>query len=120
LSEIVRVWGERTTTGQQTTAATVSARVIACQFRGCLQSEPALIGWRISRQWVQANYQLFVRALNVEPVAYKDFAKELAEVMPRKRLEKWKHGKRVATHRYYLVQDPAANVVSLSERREAS
>jgi hypothetical protein len=85
-----------------------------------LQSEPALVSWRISRQWVQQHYLLFCQALNVEPVPYKDFARELADVMPRKRLEQWKDGKRVGTHRYYLVQDPAANVVSLAERREAS
>ena len=85
-----------------------------------MQSEPDLIGWRIPREWVQANYPLFVHALNAEEVPYKDFAHELADVMPRKRLEKWKDGKRVWTHRYYLVQDPATNVVELAERREAS
>jgi hypothetical protein len=79
-----------------------------------LQSEPALITWRIPRDWVQKNYSVFCRALNVEPVAYKDFAKELALAMPRTRLEKWKGGKRLWTHRYYLVQDPAANVVEIA------
>jgi hypothetical protein len=68
---------------------------------------------------VQANYPVFIRALNVEPIAYKDFAKELAAVMPRKRLERWRGGKRQCTHRYYEVRDPATNVVKLAER-EAS
>ena len=96
-------------------------KVLACQFRSvCLQSEPALIRWRIPRQWVQANYPLFVRALNVKPVAYKDFAKELAEVMPRKRLEQWTDGKRLWTHRYYLVPDPSDAVVDLAKLRKAS
>jgi hypothetical protein len=82
-----------------------------------LQSEPALIGWRIPRQWVQTNYPTFCRALNVEPVPYKDFAKALADgVMPRKRLEKWSGGKRLWTHRYYLVQEPASNVVALKAK----
>jgi hypothetical protein len=70
----------------------------------------------IPRQWVQKNYPLFLQALNAEPVAYKDFAKALADVMPRKRLEQWKDGKRLGTHRYYLVQDPAINVVPLTKR----
>ena len=69
---------------------------------------------------MQANYPLFVRALNVKPVAYKDFAKELAEVMPRKRLEQWSGGKRQWTHRYYLVPDPADAVVDLAKLRKAS
>jgi hypothetical protein len=81
-----------------------------------LQSEPPLIGWRIPRGWVQKNYPLFLRALNADPVAYKDFAKEPANVMPRKRLEQWKNGKRLGTHRYYLVQNPATNVVPLAQR----
>jgi hypothetical protein len=79
-----------------------------------LQSEPALVRWWIPRQWVQTSYPVFCRALNVEPVPYKDFAKELADVMPRKRLEKWKAGKRLWTHRYYLVPNPAANVVAIA------
>jgi hypothetical protein len=67
---------------------------------------------------VQASYPVFVRALSVEPVPYKDFAKELADVMPRKRLERWSGGKRLWTHRYYLV--PATNVVQIERARQAS
>jgi hypothetical protein len=119
LSGIVRVWKERATTAQQATPATVPARVLACQFRSCLQSEPALVGWRIPRKWVQSNYPIFCRALNVAQVPYKDFANELAEVMPRKRLEKWSGGKRLWTHRYYLVQDPATSVVEIADHKRA-
>jgi hypothetical protein len=41
--------------------------------------------------------------------------------MPRKRLEKWKGGKRMWTHRYYLIEDPAAAVVEIAaaERKRA-
>jgi hypothetical protein len=69
---------------------------------------------------VRANYPVFIDAHNVEPFPYKDFANELAEVMPRKRLEQWKGGKRLSTRRYYEVRDPATNMVTLAERREAS
>jgi hypothetical protein len=79
-----------------------------------LQSKSDLITWRIPRQWVQANYPLFVRALNVNPVPYEKFAKDLALAMPRKRLERWEGGKRLWSRRYYLVQDPAANVVEIA------
>lgn len=118
MNEIVRVWKERTATGQGHLPCDVAARELACRFRACLQSEPAQIGWRIPRQWVQENYQLFLQALNVEPVPYKDFARELAKVMPRKRLERWSGGKRLFTHRYYLVPDPAASVVELAAERK--
>lgn len=119
LSRIVRVWRERTTTDNRGPPESVGARVLACQFRSCLQSEPALIDWRIPRKWVQENYPLFRRALNVEPVPYKDFARELAGVMPRKRLERWAGGKRLWTHRYYLVQDPTTNVVEIAAAKQA-
>lgn len=116
MSEIVCVWKNRATTEQRRLPEIVNARELACRFRSCLQSEPALVGWRIPRQWVQANYPIFCQALNVEPVPYKDFAKELAEVMPRKRIERWKAGKRLWTHRYYTVRDPATNVLPLPKR----
>lgn len=114
------MWSEQTATDKRGPPEIVTARVLACRFRACLQSEPALIGWRIPRQWVQANYPVFVRALNVELVPYKDFAHELADVMPRKRLEGWSGGKRLWTHRYYLVEDPAQHVVEIAKRRVAS
>jgi hypothetical protein len=114
LSGIVRVWDERTTTQNREPPEYIPARELACRFRSCLQSEPALINWRIPRKWVQQHYPLFLQAMNVKPVAYKDFAKELAGVMPRKRLEGWSGGKRLWTHRYYLVQDPSTNVVEIA------
>lgn len=120
MSEIVRVWKERATTVRGEPQDYISARELACLFRSCLQSEPDLVRWRIPRQWVQANYRLFLNAMNAEPVPYEKFACELAGVMPRKRLEQWKGGKRLWTHRYYLVPDPAASVVQLAVRREAS
>src|SRR5262249_41114977 len=102
LSSIARVWKEQATTEIRNLSETVDARMLACRFRACLQSEPALIGWRIPCEWVQDTYPVFCAALNVELIPYKDFAKELAEVMPRKRLEHWEGGKRLGTHRYYL------------------
>jgi hypothetical protein len=89
--------------------------VLACQFRGCLQSESDLINWGVSTDWVQENYPLFCRALHAVPVPFKDFARELKGVMPKKRHARWKAGKRTgATRRYYLVRGPATNVVDLA------
>jgi hypothetical protein len=66
---------------------------------------------------------LLCKALHVEwPPPYKDFARELAgdpgkgrpALMPRKRGENWREGKRVGTATWYLVPDPAATVVDLA------
>ena len=110
------MWEGRTTTVRSEPPDTISVRELACLFRSCLQSEPDLVRWRIPREWVQKNYRLFIDAMNAEPVPYEKFAHELSEVMPRKRLEKWKAGKRLWTHRYYLVEDPATSVVAIAKR----
>jgi hypothetical protein len=121
LSRIEELWREQATTEKRRLPASVDARVLACQFRSCLQSEPALIGQGVSASWVQSTYPLFCRALHVVPLPFKDFASELKAMMPKKRKSRWKGGERVGvTRRYYLVSDPASNVVDLAERREAS
>jgi hypothetical protein len=51
------------------------------------------------------------------PPPYKDFANALKGVMPRKRKEEWKQGKRTGTATWYLVPDPAAAVVDLAEAK---
>jgi hypothetical protein len=121
LSRIEQLWREQAATEKRRPSASVDAKVLACQFRSCLQSEPALIGKGVSTVWVRETYPIFCRALHVMPVPFKDFARELKEAMPKKRKSRWKGGKRVGvTRRYYVVQDPAATVVALAERREAS
>jgi hypothetical protein len=122
LSRIEDVWKRQAATAKSGSPESVAARVLACQFRGCLQSEPDLINWGVSTDWVQENYPLFCRALHAVPVPFKDFASELKGVMPKKRHARWKAGKRTGTtRRYYQVRDPTTNVVDLdaAERRRA-
>jgi hypothetical protein len=118
LSRIEDVWQQQAATVKRGPPERVAARMLACQFRGCLQSEPDLINWGVCTAWVQEQYPLFCRALHAAPVPFKDFANELKTVMPKKRRARWGGGKRVgATRRYYAVSDPAANVVPLDARR---
>ncbi len=59
-------------------------------------------------------YPIFCQAESaIDPPAWKDFAHELDAVMPKKRINERKDGKRVRTCTYYLVPDPAAAVVEL-------
>jgi hypothetical protein len=121
LSQIEQLWREQAATEKRELPARVDARVLACQFRSCLQSEPALIGWGVATSWVRETYPMFCEALHVVPVPFKDFARELKTVMPKRRKSLWEAGKRLRTRRFYQVRDPATNVVDLAAaRREAS
>ena len=95
----------------------VNAKDLALTFRRCLQAQPDLIGWTIPKQWVQEAYPLLCEAEGVGwPPPYKDFAKELKWLMPRRR-----DFKQRPTCTRYLVPDPAAAVVELAaaERKRA-
>jgi hypothetical protein len=98
------------------------ARDLALQFRRCLQSKPALIGYNVASSWIRSAYPTFckVTSAGVAP-PFKDFANQLKTVMRRARKEKWKQGKRIGTATWYLVSDPADSVVDLAaaERRRA-
>jgi hypothetical protein len=45
---------------------------------------------------------------------HKDFAKELAMAMPRKRTFPWRNGKRLKPQTWYYVFDPSTNVVDIA------
>ena len=62
-----------------------SAMELARAFHRQLQAEPDLAGCVVHQVWVESNYPVFCRWLRVaSPPPYKDFARELAHVMPRK------------------------------------
>ena len=72
----------------------------------------------IRREWVQASYPLFCQAEQVVfPPPYKDFAKQLAALMPRKRKEVWSQGSRKDNYTVYRVPDPDAAVIELAEEK---
>jgi hypothetical protein len=98
-----------------------SPQDLASLFLRCVQSRPCLIGMPIHRQWIQESYEDFCEAEGVtRPPPFKDFARELARLMPRKRMEDWHDGQRLGTATYYFVPDPAAQVVELAHERRKS
>ena len=95
-------------------------RSLAHAFRRCLQSRSELVHWGVASSWVRANYRPFCEAAGAAPPPpYKDFARELATVMPRRRVWRWCHGRRAGVGTYYAVRDPADNVVALAKARRA-
>jgi hypothetical protein len=89
---------------------------LALEFRRQIQALPELIGYRLNSAWVRQRYPLFCKSVGMHrgPPAYKDFAKKLAQLMPRKRYETWREGRRVETSTWYRIQDPAASVVEFA------
>jgi hypothetical protein len=91
---------------------------LARKFRSELQAHADLIDLGISSIWIRPRYPLFCESLGVPwPPPYKDFAKELATLMPRRRRETWSDGERVDTRTIYRIPDPAAAVVALADQR---
>ena len=90
-------------------------RDLAFQFMRGLQSHTVLVGMAIHRGWIQRCYENFCEAQGVTwPPPYKDFARELARLMPRSRKEEWHEGQRISTATWYLVPAPA-KVVQIAE-----
>ena len=88
---------------------------LALKFRRCLQAQPDLIGWWIRGHWVRSTYPLLCQAERViMPPPYKDFAEQLALLIPRKRKEIWSKGKRIDTFTAYHIPDPDAAVSELA------
>jgi hypothetical protein len=97
-----------------------SSRELAIEFRRALQAQPDLVGRRVRSWWIEARYPIFCQSLGLRwwP-PYRDFAKELPPLMPKKRQEDWRNGRRVGTFTAYLIPDPAAAVALADERKRA-
>ena len=94
------------------------AKELAIEFRRALQAHPDLIGKRLRSRWIEWRYPLFCDSLALSwAPPFKDFAKELALLMPKKRHEIWRDGKRVETYTSYLIPDPTAAVVALKDEK---
>lgn len=59
-----------------------------------LQAIPELSGKHVRSAWIKDNYPI--------PVPFPEFAKELAKLMQRKRVDGWRRGKRI-TSTVYVV-----------------
>jgi hypothetical protein len=73
-----------------------------------MQEQPGLVSVRLVSKWIERNYPAFCRSLGLTwwP-PFTEFASELKKLMPPKRCEVRRGGKRVGTVTAYLVPDPA-------------
>ena len=96
-------------------------RDLAFQFMRGLQCHTVLVGMTIHRGWIQRCYEDFCEAQGVTwPPPYKDFARELASLMPRFRKEEWHEGERLRTATWYLVPEPTTEVAELAQEPRKS
>ena len=116
LDELEQAWRQKAETAAPDDAwHGDGAKKLARKFRSELQARADLIDMGISSSWILPRYPLFCEALGVPwPPPYKDFAKELAALMPRKRYETWRDGESIDTRTIYRIPDPADAVVALA------
>jgi hypothetical protein len=83
-----------------------SPEALARDFLGCLQAQPALVGWGVKSDWVRGVYPLFCSSARLSrPPPYKDFARELGRLTGRRRKEHWERGKRQGTFTLYAIPE---------------
>jgi hypothetical protein len=106
LAALARTWSDTVALSRPT-----RAKEIARAFQRCLAAEPDLAGLCVRSEWIRAHYPIFCEWLRLGNWAppYKDFAHELAFLMPRRRQETWRDGKRLGTCTVYFVA-PLAEV----------
>jgi hypothetical protein len=91
----------------------VSAAALAADLYRELQCRPDLTIKPIRSGWIRHAYPLFCRSRGVMSAPpFKDFAKALGQLMPKKRVETWRRGRR-QTHTVYSMP---GNVVPISRR----
>ena len=98
------------------------AKDIACAFHRCLAAQPHLAGLCVPSSWVRAQYPIFCKWLGLDRAPpYRDFARELAFLMPRERQETWRDGERVRTRTMYFVAlADAAQAAPANPQRESN
>jgi hypothetical protein len=106
LAALERAWSDTVALSRST-----SAKEIAGAFHSCLAMEPDVVGLCVRSEWVRAQYPIFCEWLRSDRAPpYKDFARELAFLMPRFRQETWQDNRRVGTYTLYFVA-PLANAL---------
>jgi hypothetical protein len=104
----------RWTTAAQSAACdkTATAWELAVEFASVLYGQRVLVGMGVSSWWVRKQYPHLCRALGVaRPPPFKDFAKELDRLLPRKRMD-WRAGagRPRTTQRFYYLRAPTRAV----------
>ena len=101
LDRFTRIWSDSVAAPARRTRW--QAKELAQEFHRHLQAQPDLVGVWLHCNWVESHYPLFCNWLGVAgPPPYKDFARELALIMPRRRKDTRQGGIR-RTYRAYFV-----------------
>ena len=81
-----------------------NARDVAHEFWRYLREQDGLVGLRLPSRWIKERYPIFCKAQGLsKPPPFKDFARELKRVMPKKRPETWVDGRRRAVTTYTVM-----------------
>ena len=103
LEGLKKAWIEQANTHRPPNSF-LSAEVVAQLFASSLRGQLALFRHGIHSTWIREHYPLFCNSLHLDfPPPYKDFAHELAKVLPRRRREHWENGKRIRSSTWYYV-----------------
>jgi hypothetical protein len=106
LDGLVKAWTEQSRTNAPPHSY-LSAEIIAQLFASGLRAQDTLWRHGIASNWVRENYPQFCNSLHLyDPPPYKDFAHELAKVLPRRRREHRENGKRIKSSTYYSISSP--------------
>jgi hypothetical protein len=82
-----------------------SAEELAVEFCRALYARPVLIGGQLRSTWVKQHYPVLCRAFGIaSPPAYKDFANELALLLPRKRVDRRERNGKRMTSTWYRIR----------------
>jgi hypothetical protein len=77
---------------------------LAHEFWRYLRTTEDLLHFGVTSKWVKDQYSIFCKAAGVARAPpYRVFAHELAQIMPRRRREIWRGGRRLATHTAYQI-----------------
>jgi hypothetical protein len=83
-----------------------------------MYAHPEFIGLRLSSDLVRKHYPLLCRSLGiVRPPPYKDFARELARLLPRKRSDQRPRDGKRNTSTWYWIPRPTTEVVALADNK---
>jgi hypothetical protein len=104
LIALAKAWPKAAKTYPADACRRTSVEELAVEFCRAVYAHPALIGMAISSAEVRKHYPLLCRAFDLTwPPPYKDFAKELALLLPRKRFDRRpREGERITCTRYVI------------------
>jgi hypothetical protein len=99
----------------------MSAEELAVEFCRTVYAHSALIEFAITSDWISRNYPLMCRAFGLaRPPPFKDFAKELANLLSRKRWDRRSRDGKRRTDTIYAIRHPTLAVALAEAQRKGN